>query len=38
LLPAGITPIAWAVDAFTLVRSETGTGRYVVEERWALGD
>jgi 2'-5' RNA ligase len=31
-----IPPVAWRVDAFTLVRSETGTGRYVVEERWAL--
>jgi 2'-5' RNA ligase len=29
--------IRWAVEAFTLVRSETGTGRYVVEERWGLG-
>jgi RNA 2',3'-cyclic 3'-phosphodiesterase len=29
---ARIEPIAWTVDAFTLVRSETGTGRYVVME------
>ena len=35
---SAIEPIAWRVDAFTLVRSETGTGRYVVEERWAPGD
>jgi 2'-5' RNA ligase len=35
---APIAPIAWRVDAFTLVRSETGTGTYIVEERWALGD
>jgi 2'-5' RNA ligase len=34
---ASIPPIAWRVDALTLVRSETGTGRYIVEERWALG-
>jgi 2'-5' RNA ligase len=33
---ASIPPTAWRVDAFTLVRSESGTGRYVVEERWAL--
>jgi 2'-5' RNA ligase len=38
LSPAEIAPIAWTVDAFTLVRSETGTGRYVVEQRWELGD
>ena len=30
-------PIAWRVDAMTLVRSETGTGRYVVMESWPLG-
>jgi 2'-5' RNA ligase len=35
---SSIEPIAWRVDAFTLVRSETGTGRYIVEERWAPGD
>jgi 2'-5' RNA ligase len=29
--------IAWRVDELTLVRSETGSGRYVVMERWALG-
>jgi 2'-5' RNA ligase len=34
---APIAPIAWEVDAFTLVRSETGTGRYTVLERWPLG-
>ena len=31
-----IEPVAWRVDAFTLVRSETGTGRYSIEERWEL--
>ena len=35
---AAIDPIAWRVDALTLVRSETGTGRYVVEERWGMGN
>jgi len=35
---APIDPVAWPVDAFTLVRSEAGTGRYVVEERWGLGN
>jgi len=35
---SAIEPVAWRVDQLTLVRSETGTGRYVVEERWALGD
>jgi 2'-5' RNA ligase len=29
---AAIEPVAWAVDAFSLVRSETGTGRYTVVE------
>ena len=29
--------IAWRVDAMTLVRSETGSGRYVVMESWPLG-
>ena len=29
---AAIEPIAWPVDAFTLVRSVTGTGRYEVVE------
>ena len=28
--------IAWRVEAMTLVRSETGTGRYVVVESWPL--
>jgi len=33
LSPAAIPPIEWRVDAFTLVRTERGTGRYsVVEE------
>jgi 2'-5' RNA ligase len=31
-----IDAIAWRTDAFTLVRSETGKGQYVVEERWPL--
>ena len=35
---SSIEPIAWRVDAFTLVRSETGTGRYFIEERWAPRD
>jgi 2'-5' RNA ligase len=33
-----MAPIAWRVDAFTLVRSETGKGTYVVERRWELGN
>ena len=33
---APIAPIAWAAREFTLVRSETGSGRYVVERRWDL--
>jgi len=37
LAGASIAPIAWDADALTLVRSETGTGRYVVVERWPLG-
>jgi len=34
---APIPPIAWKAREMTLVRSETGTGRYVIEERWPLG-
>jgi len=34
---ARIEPIAWTVDALTLVRSETGTGRYEVVETFAPG-
>lgn len=34
---ARIDPIAWTVDAFTLVRSETGTGRYEVVESFVPG-
>jgi len=34
--PARTDPIAWRADAMTLVRSETGTGRYVVMESWPL--
>jgi len=34
---ARIEPVAWTVDAFTLVRSETGTGRYEVVEAFAPG-
>ncbi len=34
---AAITPIAWRIDAFTLVRSDTGSGRYAIAERWELG-
>ena len=30
-------PIAWHADAMTLVRSESGSGRYVVMENWPLG-
>ena len=33
-----VAPLAWTATRFTLVRSETGTGRYVVEEEWALRD
>jgi len=35
--PAAIPPVAWNADALTLVRSESGTGRYSVLERWPLG-
>ena len=35
--PAAIDPIAWRVDAFTLVRSETGNGRYEVLEEYRAG-
>ena len=31
-----IEPVAWTARRFTLVRSETGTGRYVIEKEWAL--
>jgi RNA 2',3'-cyclic 3'-phosphodiesterase len=31
-----IEPVAWRASEFTLVRSETGTGRYSIEERWKL--
>jgi len=34
---ARIEPVAWTVDAFALVRSETGTGRYQEVERFAPG-
>jgi RNA 2',3'-cyclic 3'-phosphodiesterase len=34
---ASVAPIAWEADEFTLVRSEIGTGRYHVVERWPLG-
>lgn len=34
---ATIDPIAWRVDAFTLVRSETGKGRYEVLEEYRAG-
>jgi 2'-5' RNA ligase len=37
LPPAAIAPIPWRVDAFTLVRSDGGSGRYAVEECWKLG-
>jgi len=33
---AQMPPIAWKARELTLVRSETGTGRYVVLERWPL--
>ena len=35
--PAPAEAIAWRVRELTLVRSETGTGRYAVMERWPLG-
>ena len=35
--PEAIAPVAWNADELTLVRSETGTGRYTVLERWPLG-
>src|SRR5207244_2872356 len=34
---APTTAIAWRVRELTLVRSETGTGRYAVMGRWPLG-
>jgi 2'-5' RNA ligase len=34
---APMPPITWHADAMTLVRSETGTGRYAILERWVLG-
>ena len=34
--PAAVAPVAWDADALTLVRTETGTGRYTVLERWPL--
>lgn len=34
LPPASIEAIAWRVDAFTLVRSESGSGRYSVMEEF----
>jgi 2'-5' RNA ligase len=34
---AAVPPIAWNVNALTLVRSEPGTGRYTIVERWPLG-
>jgi 2'-5' RNA ligase len=33
---SALAPVRWRVDAFTLVRSETGTGRYAIEQRWEL--
>jgi len=33
---APMPPIAWQAREFTLVRSEPGTGRYTVLERWPL--
>ncbi|HXZ48565.1 MAG TPA: RNA 2',3'-cyclic phosphodiesterase [Usitatibacter sp.] len=34
---AAVDPVAWSVDAFSLVRSETGTGRYAVVEAFGAG-
>ena len=34
---APLAPIAWKARELTLVRSETGTGRYVVTDSWPLG-
>ena len=34
---AAIESIAWEARELTLVRSETGTGRYTIIERWPLG-
>ena len=34
---APLPPLSWQASALTLVRSETGTGRYAIEESWALG-
>jgi 2'-5' RNA ligase len=33
---APMPPIRWSADAFVLVRSETGTGRYSIVESWSL--
>jgi 2'-5' RNA ligase len=35
--PAPLAPIPWPVGGFSLVRSETGTGRYTVMEVFAAG-
>ena len=34
---AALAPIVWKAREFTLVRSETGTGRYGVTDTWPLG-
>jgi len=34
---APIESIAWEARELTLVRSETGTGRYTIMEAWPLG-
>ncbi len=33
---APMPPVEWRVDELTLARSETGTGRYSIVERWRL--
>jgi 2'-5' RNA ligase len=34
---APMPPAEWRVDELTLARSETGTGRYSIADRWPLG-
>ncbi len=36
MAPAGIAPIRWQASGYVLARSETGTGRYSILERWSL--
>ena len=35
--PAPMAEVRWRADQYVLARSETGTGRYSILERWPLG-